>query len=54
MHTKFLVSNLEGKRLCGKPSRRWEDNIKMDFREREWGGVSEFIWLRIGTNRGIL
>ena len=23
----------EGKRPLGRPTRRWEDNIKMDFRE---------------------
>ena len=28
---KFLVGKLEGKRPLGSPSRRWEDNIKMDL-----------------------
>jgi hypothetical protein len=27
---KILVGKPEGKRLCGKMRRRWEDNIKMD------------------------
>ena len=28
-----LVGKPEGKRLLGRPGRRWEDNIKMDFQE---------------------
>ena len=28
-----LVGKPEGKRLLGRPRRRWEDNIKMDFSE---------------------
>jgi hypothetical protein len=27
------VGKPEGKRLLGRPRRRWEDNIKMDLRE---------------------
>jgi hypothetical protein len=29
----------EGKRLLGRPKRRWEDNIQMDFREIGWSGI---------------
>jgi len=29
----------EGKRLLGRPRRRWEDNIKMDIQEVRCGGV---------------
>jgi hypothetical protein len=29
------VGKPERKRLLGRPKRRWEDNIKMDFRETE-------------------
>jgi hypothetical protein len=29
----------EGRRPLGSPRRRWEDNIKMDFREVGWGGI---------------
>ena len=25
--------HIEGKRLLGRPRRRWEDNMKMDLRE---------------------
>jgi hypothetical protein len=30
---RVLVGKLEGKRPLRKPSRRWEDNIKMDLQE---------------------
>jgi len=30
---RVLVEKLEGKRLLGRPMRRWEDNIKMDLQE---------------------
>jgi hypothetical protein len=30
---RVLVGKSEGKRPLGKPRRRWEDNIKMDFQE---------------------
>jgi len=28
---RVLVGKSEGKRLLGRPRRRWEDNIKMDL-----------------------
>jgi hypothetical protein len=39
-----LVRGLEGKRLLGRPRRRWEDNIKMDLREI---GIDEANWIRL-------
>ena len=45
---RVLVGKPERKRPLGRPRRRWEDNIKMDF--RKWEGVETgWIWLRIGT-----
>jgi hypothetical protein len=35
----ILVGKPEGRRLLGRPRRRWEDNIKMDLREIGFGGV---------------
>jgi hypothetical protein len=29
---KILVEKPEGKRPCGRPSGRWEDNIRMELR----------------------
>jgi len=34
---KVLVAKYEGIILCGRPRRRWEDNIKMDLKEIGWG-----------------
>jgi hypothetical protein len=35
----ILEGKPEGKRPLGRPRRRWVDNIKMDLREIEWGGM---------------
>ena len=50
---RVLVGKPEGKRSLGRPRRRWEDNIEMDF--RRWEGVETgWNWLRIGTGGGHL
>jgi len=36
---RVLVGKPEGKRLLGKPIRRWEDNIKMDLQKVGCGGM---------------
>jgi hypothetical protein len=51
---RVLVGRLEGRRPLGRPRRRWEDNIKMDFEEVGWGAWTGLIWLRIGTGGGLL
>jgi hypothetical protein len=33
----------------GRPTRRWEDNIKTDLQEVGWGVWTGLIWLRVGT-----
>ena len=38
----------EGKRLLGRPRRRWEDNIKMDFQEVGWAGMD---WIDLAQDR---
>jgi hypothetical protein len=40
---RILVGRPEGKRPLGRPRRRWEDNIKMDHRERRIDGAN---WIR--------
>jgi hypothetical protein len=45
---RVLVGRLEGKRPLGRPRRRWEDNIKMDFRER---CIDEANWIRLVQDR---
>jgi hypothetical protein len=32
----------------GRPSHRWEDNIKMDLREIGWGGMD---WIGLAQDR---
>jgi len=41
---RVLVGELEGKRRLGRPTCRWQDNIKMDLQEVGWG-VMDWIEL---------
>jgi hypothetical protein len=43
-----LVGKPEGKKPPGRPSLRWEDNIKMDFQEVECRGVD---WIELAESR---
>jgi hypothetical protein len=43
-----LVGKPEGKRPLGRPSRRWEDNIKMDLQEVGWGRGD---WMELAQDR---
>jgi hypothetical protein len=36
---RVLVRNTEGRSPLGRPRRRWEDNIKMYFRDVGWGYI---------------
>jgi hypothetical protein len=45
---RVLVGKREGKRPLGRPRRRWEDNIKMDF--QELGGGRE-DWMEFAQDR---
>jgi hypothetical protein len=45
---RILVGKPEGKRPLGRPRRMWEDNIKMDLREKGWGGMD---WIDLAQNR---
>jgi hypothetical protein len=38
----------EGKRPLGRPRHRWEDNMKMDLRERKIDGAN---WIRLAQGR---
>jgi hypothetical protein len=44
----FLVGRPEEKRPLGRPSLRWEDNIKMDLREIEIDGTN---WIQLAQDR---
>jgi hypothetical protein len=45
--TAFLVAvETEGKRLLGRTSHAWEDNIIIDLTERGWEEVDRILLLR--------
>jgi hypothetical protein len=46
---RLLVGKSEGKRLLGRPRRRWVDNIRMDLVEVGWG--DDWIGLAQDRNR---
>jgi hypothetical protein len=45
---RVLVGKSEGKRPLGRPSRRWEDNIKMDLRKFN---VVDKDWIELTRDR---
>jgi hypothetical protein len=45
---RVLVGKPKGKRLLERPRCRWEDGIKMDFRDSGWGSVE---WIPLAQDR---
>jgi hypothetical protein len=45
---RILVGRPDGRRPLGRPRCRWEDNIKMDLQEVEWGGMD---WIELAQDR---
>jgi hypothetical protein len=45
---RLLVGSPEGKRLLGRPRRRWIDNIKKDLLEI---GLNVVDWIGLAQNR---
>ena len=45
---RVLVGKPEGKRPLGRPTRRWEDNIKMDLQEVRRGSMD---WIKLAQDR---
>jgi hypothetical protein len=45
---RILMGNPEGKKPLGRPTPRWEDNIKADLREIGWGGLD---WIGLAQDR---
>jgi hypothetical protein len=45
---RVLDGRPEGKRLLGRPRRRWEDNIKMDLRET---GIDWKNWIQLAQDK---
>jgi len=46
---RFLVGKPWKKRPLGRQRHEWEDNIKMDLQEVDWGAWTPLIWFRIRT-----
>jgi len=45
-----LVGKPEGKRLLGRPRRRWEENIKMYLQEVGCGGMDWIELVQVGDS----
>jgi len=45
---RVLVGKPEGRRLLGRPRRRWEDNIKMNLQEVGCEGMD---WIKLVQDR---
>jgi hypothetical protein len=45
---RILVGKPGGKKPLRRPRRRWDDNINMDLKEIEWGGID---WLDLAHDR---
>ena len=43
-----MVGKPEGKRSLGRPRHRWEDKMKMDLQEVQWGGMG---WIDLAQDR---
>jgi hypothetical protein len=48
VYTRFWWGNSEVKRPLGRPSRKWEDNIKLDLQEV---GCGVMHWLDLAQDR---
>jgi hypothetical protein len=47
---RVLVEKTEGKRPLGRPSRSWEDIIKMNIQDVKYGSMVWIdVWLRLET-----
>lgn len=47
--THILVGKVEGRLLFTRPRPRWDDNIKMEFKEVRWEGVD---WIDLTLDKG--
>jgi len=51
---EILVEKAEVKRSLWGPSHRWEDTTETDLKAVRCGGLNCIMWLRTGTNGGLL
>jgi hypothetical protein len=45
---RVLVGKTEGSSPLGRPKRRWVNNIKLNLRKIEWGGMN---WIELARDR---
>jgi hypothetical protein len=45
---RILVAKPVEKRALGRPGRKWEENIKIDLRVIEWGGMD---WINLAEDK---
>jgi hypothetical protein len=45
---RVSVAKPEGKRSLGKPRSNWKNNIKINLREKGWGGMD---WIHLAEDR---
>jgi hypothetical protein len=45
---RVLVVKPDGKKSCGRATRRWEDTINIGPKDVGWEARTGFIWLRMG------
>jgi hypothetical protein len=45
---RILVGKQKGERPLGRPTRRWKGSMKMDLREKVWGGTD---WVHMAQYR---
>jgi hypothetical protein len=50
----ILVRKPEGRKTLGRPKRRWEVILKLIFKKSAGKTLIGYIWLRIGTDGGLL
>jgi hypothetical protein len=48
IHVGFRWETIRGKKLLGRPRRRWEDNIIMQLREIRWDYMD---WIHVVQDR---
>jgi hypothetical protein len=51
---RVLVERPEDNKPLGRPRRRWEDNIKMDFREIRIDGTNWIHLAQVGSSGGLM
>jgi hypothetical protein len=44
---RVLVGRPEGKKPCGRPRHRFDDNIRRDLQEMGWGGLD---WINLAED----